>query len=255
MKDLFCYTAFALGSPEIQAVIVAGGRGERMRPWTDRMPKPMVPVAGKPLLEHQLDWLKRSGVKQAVMCLGYKAEVVKTHFGDGSRWGLALDYSVETAPRGTAGCVLDVWPKVQGDALIVYGDVFVDISLSDLLACHRRVAAAATLVLAETDHPHDSDLVRVQGDLITGFYRAKAGEPCAPTAAAPLAAAAIWIVTGKLMDLVPTDRPSDFGREIFPAALARGLRLGGLVTADLIADLGTPERLKAFEQHWGGPKS
>ena len=81
------------------AVIVAGGRGERMRPWTDRLPKSMVPVAGKPLLEHQLGWLKRSGVRQALMCLGYKAEVVKNHFGDGRRWGLELDYSVETAPR------------------------------------------------------------------------------------------------------------------------------------------------------------
>jgi NDP-sugar pyrophosphorylase family protein len=231
-------------------VIVAGGRGERMRPWTDLMPKPMIPVMGKPLVEHQLDWLKRSGVRQAVLCLGYKAEAVRTHFGDGGRWGMELDYHVESEPRGTAGCVRDAWPKVKGDALIVYGDIFLDISLRDLLACHRRAAAAATLVLAETDHPYDSDLVRVQGDLVTGFYRAKAGEPCEP-----LAAAAVWIVTGRLMDLVPADKPSDFGRDIFPTALARGLRLGAFVTADLIADLGTPERLAALIERRKGLKT
>ena len=227
----------------MQAVIVAGGRGERMRPWTDRIPKPMVPVAGKPILEHQLEWLRRSGIRDAIMCLGYKAEAVRSYFGDGDRWGLRLDYAVESAPRGTAGCVRDVWPRVAGDALIVYGDIILDISLSDLRACHQRAGAAATLVLAETDHPYDSDLVRVQGDLVAGFYRAKPGEACEP-----LAAAAVWIVTGQLMGLVPADRPSDFGRDIFPAALAQGLRLGGFVTADPIADLGTPERLAAFAE-------
>jgi NDP-sugar pyrophosphorylase family protein len=221
-----------------------------MRPWTDRMPKPMVPVAGKPILEHQLGWLKRAGVKQAVMCLGYKAEIVKAYFGDGSRWGLGLDYSVETEPRGTAGCVEDAWPKMQGEALIVYGDIYVDISLADLLACHKRTGAAATLVLAETDHPYDSDLVRVEGERVTGFYRAKPGEPCEP-----LAAAAVWVVTRKLMDLVPEDEPSDFGRDIFPAALRNGLTLGGFRTKDLIADLGTPERLMAFEKRRQGLKT
>jgi NDP-sugar pyrophosphorylase family protein len=233
----------------MQAVIVAGGRGERMRPWTDRMPKPMLPVMGKPLLEHQLGWLKRSGVQEVIMCLGYKSEVVKSHFGDGRRWGIRLDYAVEDAPRGTAGCVRDMWSKVQGDALIIYGDIYVGISLPDFLDCHQHAAAAATLVLAETDHPYDSDLVRLQGDLIAGFYRAKPGEPCEP-----LAAAAVWIVTGDLMGLVPTDKPSDFGRDIFPAALQRGLRLGGFKTKDVIADLGTPERLAAFEKSRQGPK-
>jgi NDP-sugar pyrophosphorylase family protein len=233
----------------MQAVIVAGGRGERMRPWTDHVPKPMIPVLGKPLLEHQLDWLKRCGVRRAIMCLGYKAEVVKDHFADGRAWGLALDYCVEAAPRGTAGCVRDVWPRVKGDALIIYGDIFVDISLSGLVACHQRNAAAATLALAQTDHPYDSDLVRTEDESVTGFYRPEAGEPCAP-----LAAAAVWIVTGRLMDLVPADRPSDFGRDVFPAALRKGLPLAGFVTEDTIADLGTPERLAAFEKRRPGSR-
>jgi NDP-sugar pyrophosphorylase family protein len=214
-----------------------------MRPWTDRMPKPMIPVAGKPLLEHQLDWLKRSGVDDITMCLGYKAEAVQAHFGDGDRRGLRLSYCVETAPRGTAGCVKDAWPKVKGDALVVYGDIFVDISLAELAACHERNKAAATLVLAETDHPYDSDLVRAEGERVSGFYRAEAGEPCEP-----LAAAAVWVVTGRLMELVPADQPSDFGRDIFPSALKKGLALAGFRTRDLIADLGTPERLAAFEK-------
>jgi NDP-sugar pyrophosphorylase family protein len=221
-----------------------------MRPWTDGMPKPMLPVGGKPLLEHQLLWLKRSGVERAVMCLGYKAEAVQGYFGDGARWGVALDYCVEASPRGTAGCVKDAWSRVPGDALVVYGDIFVDMSLAGLLACHERNKAAATLVLAETDHPYDSDLVRAEGERIAGFYRAKPGEPCEP-----LAAAAVWVVGGRLMELVPADRPSDFGRDIFPAALEQGLGLAGFRTAELIADLGTPERLAAFEKKRQGLKT
>jgi len=225
----------------MQAVIVAGGRGVRMRPWSDRIPKVMIPIAGKPLLEHQINWLGKSGIRHVVMCLGYKADCIAEHFGDGSRWGLRVDYHVEQSPRGTAGCVRDIWPLVTGDALVVYGDIYADFSLPELLACHRRSGGAATLVLADTDHPHDSDLVRMEGERITGFCRAAPGEACGT-----LACAAVWVVTGRLMSLVPRDRASDFGRDIFPLALARGERLTGFVTSELVADLGTPERMEAF---------
>ena len=101
------------------------------------------------------------------------------------------------------------------------------------------------MVLADTDHPQDSDLVRMQGERITGFYRARLGEPCGT-----LACAAAWVVTPRLMALVPGDKPSDFGCDIFPQALAQGLPLAGFKTTDLIADLGTPERLQAFIKRW-----
>jgi len=235
---------------QLQAVIVAGGRGERMRPWTDKVPKPMIPIEGKPLLEHQLEWLKRAGVREAIMCLGYKAEVVQAHFGDGARLGMRLDYHIETSPRGTAGCVKDVWPRLHGGALVLYGDLFIDISLPDLCACHERGRGAATLVLIETDHPHDSDLVRTEGERITSFYRAQPGKPCGN-----LAAAAAWVVGGGLMDLVPADRPSDFGRDIFPQALALGRKLVGFQTQGVVADLGTPQRLEAFLQGRGAGRA
>lgn len=226
----------------IEAVIVAGGRGERLRPATDALPKPMLAVEGRPLLEHQLEWLKASGLSQAHLCLGYKAEAVSSYFGDGSRFGLRLSYHVESSPRGTAGCVKDIAAGLKGDALIVYGDLFVAMALKPLLDFHRRHAAQATLVACHTDHPRDSDLMEVEEGRIRRFYRAEPGKPCGT-----LACAAVWVVRPALFDLIPDDRPSDFGRDVFPAALAQGRDLRAYVTGELLADLGTPERIEAFQ--------
>ena len=225
----------------IQAAIVAGGRGVRMRPATDDLPKPMLPVAGKPLLEHQLEWLRAQGVREVAMCLGYKAEAVSRHFGDGARWGLKLSYQVEATPRGTAGAVRDLVPRPAGDLLVVYGDLFVSLDCGPLLAFHGRHAAAATVVVRASDHPLDSDLVRMKGDAITHFYRARHGEPYENWACA-----ALFVVRPRLLDLVPADAPSDFGRDIFPKALAAGESLMAYRTEEEVADLGTPERLSAF---------
>lgn len=231
----------------VQAVIVAGGRGVRMRPATDYLPKPMLPVLGKPILEHLLEWLKRSGFDRATMCLGYLAEKIEAHFGDGSRWGLSLDYAVEKEPRGTAGCLRDLGPKLSGDALVVYGDLFIDVDCAKLLDFHRGHSGGATIVVRETDHPLDSDLVRVDGDRILGFYRAKAGEPYDN-----LACAALWVVRRSLLERVPSDRPTDFGKDIFPQAIKDGELLMAYRTTERVLDVGTPERAAAFERRWGG---
>lgn len=214
-----------------------------MRPATDAVPKPMLPLGGKPLLEHQLLWLKAAGFREAFLCLGYKAEAVRDHFGDGSALGVALRYQVEKTPRGTAGAVKDL--GLEEDLLVVYGDLYVDMDCGKLLDFHASHAGAATLVLRQTDHPYDSDLARVEGEKITGFYRAKPGEPTDR-----LGLAAVWVVRPGLMEFVPRDRPSDFGKDIFPKALAAGETLLGYRTEETVADLGTPERCEAFSKRW-----
>lgn len=219
----------------VDAAIVAGGRGLRMRPATDALPKPMLPVRGKPLLEHQLDWLRASGITRVRMCLGYKAEAVRSYFGDGSRWGVALTYHVEREPRGTAGCLKDA--GLTGTTLVVYGDLWVSMDAARLLAFHAEHGAEATLVLRRTDHPHDSDLAELDGWRVTRVGRGGAGD---------LGLAAVWVVEPRLLELAPADRPSDFGRDVFPAALAAGRTLAGYVTDEKVVDLGTPERLERF---------
>jgi NDP-sugar pyrophosphorylase family protein len=206
-----------------------------MRPATDALPKPMLPVRGKPLLEHQLSWLKASGLTQIQMCLGYKAEAVTGYFGDGSKWGVQLSYHVEKEPRGTAGCLKDA--GLTRTTLVVYGDLFVELDAGKLLDFHRKHGAEATLVLRRTDHPQDSDLARLEGWRVKEVARGGSGD---------LGLAAVWVVEPALMDLVSSHEPSDFGRDVFPAALKAGRVVAGYVTAEKIVDLGTPERLERF---------
>ena len=227
----------------IPIVIVAGGRGERMGAATAGLPKPMLPFAGKPILERLIETLVAAGWREIHLSLGYRADAVRAHFGDGARWGASLRYHVETNPRGTAGAVADLRSAVGDEMIVVYGDLYVDMDLRKFADFHAaRPQAAATLVLIETDHPFDSDLARLDGERLTGFYRARPGEPHEP-----IGLAALWAVRGPLLDLVPADRPSDFGREVFPEAIRRGLDLRGYRTGETLADLGTPERLARAE--------
>lgn len=213
---------------------------------TEALPKPMLPLAGKPILEHQLRLLASAGYREAHLCLGYRADAVRGYFGDGSRWGLALRYHVEESPRGTAGCVADL-RGLGEDLLVLYGDLFIAMDLGRFLAWHAaRPSAAASLVLIRSDHPLDSDLARLEGESLVGFYRAAPGEPHGD-----LALAAVWAVRGPLLELAPKDRPSDFGRDLFPEALRRGLDLRAYVTDETLADLGTPERLARAERGLG----
>lgn len=229
--------------PMIPVVILAGGRGERMGSATDSLPKAMLPFGGKPILERLIETIAAAGWREIHLCLGYRADAVRAHFGDGARWAVALRSHEETIPRGTAGAIADLRPFIGDEALVVYGDLHADMNLPRFAAFHAgRPDAAASLAVIETDHPFDSDLARLDGERLTGFYRVRPGE-----AHEPQALAAVWAVRGALLDLVPRDRPSDFGRDIFPEALRRGLDLRGYRTGETLTDLGTPERLALAE--------
>jgi NDP-sugar pyrophosphorylase family protein len=228
----------------MKVVIVAGGLGTRMRSLSKGIPKPMIKIFGKPILEHLIVWLKASGFNKISLCLGHKAEAVSRYFGNGETWRVNLEYYIETEPRGTAGCVLDACRGLNEDILVVYGDLFVSMNLKAFLDFHaQKPNSAASLVLFASDHPQDSDLVKLEKNQIKGFYRDL-------SAKAPhhLACAAVWALRKPVLDMIPSDRPSDFGRDIFPQALKRGLILSGYVTNETLADLGTPERFSAFEK-------
>lgn len=126
------------------ALILAGGKGERLRPLTDTLPKPMAPVAGKPILERQLEWLKEGGVKGVVFLAGYRWESIRSHFGDGSRFGVRAVYSVETSPLGRGGAIKQGYPlamESEGPVVVTNGDIITGQSLNDVVEYHRNSPA------------------------------------------------------------------------------------------------------------------
>jgi NDP-sugar pyrophosphorylase family protein len=135
---------------DLQAIILAGGKGERLRPLTDDRPKPMVPILGLPILEYQVRWLAAHGVRRVVFSCGYRHEVIRDHFGDGGRFGVEARYAVEEAPLGRGGGIKRAWAELApGDAPVVAtnGDVVTSFDLGAMLRAHRAAAAQASLLV------------------------------------------------------------------------------------------------------------
>ena len=144
------------------ALILAGGKGERLRPLTDTLPKPMAPVAGKPILERQLDWMKKGGVDSVVFLAGYRWEAIRDHFGDGSRYGVSATYSVENSPLGRGGAIKQGYPLAMdghGPVIVANGDIVTEQPLQDLVDFHsespaRRNGPAVTLLAVPMVSPY-----------------------------------------------------------------------------------------------------
>ena len=152
------------------AIILAGGKGERLRPLTGDRPKPMVPLAGRPIMEYQVDWLREGGVTDIVVACGYLHHVIEEYFGDGSRWGVRMSYSVEDEPRGRGGALKLAYQHVPPDEPFVIatnGDNVNTQPLAPVIRQHTRTGAVATLLLVQLRSPYG--IVQQQGKRIVGF--------------------------------------------------------------------------------------
>jgi histidinol-phosphate phosphatase family protein len=224
-----------------QAVILAGGLGTRLRERLGDLPKPMIPFAGKPLLEHQVELCVRHGLRDIVIFACHRADLIQAHFGDGRRWGANISHVVEREPLGTAGAVLAGFEKLADEFAVLYGDTMVNVDLTRLAQAHERSGAGATLLLHPNNHPLDSDLVETDRDgLVTAFHNR-------PHPAGRwfqnLVNAGLYVVhKSALAPWAASPVKMDFGRDIFPAMLRRGARLLGYNSPEYIKDIGTPER-------------
>lgn len=150
-------------------VIMAGGRGTRLRPYTEDCPKPLLPVGGKPMLEHILERAKAEGFRHFVIAINYLGEMIEQHFGDGARWQVQIDYLRERSPLGTAGAITLLDPRPQAPFVVSNGDVLTDIHYSELLEFHCRHGAAATMAVRQHEWQHPFGVVRTEGIEIVGF--------------------------------------------------------------------------------------
>jgi D,D-heptose 1,7-bisphosphate phosphatase len=224
-----------------QAVILAGGRGARLGEFTDDMPKPMIPVGEKPVLQHQVELLVGYGIRDIIILVNYLKESIISFFKNGINFGARISYFEEPYPLGTVGGIKEIEEQLAGDFLVFYGDVMVDMDLSRMISLHRGKNSLCTLVLHPNDHPYDSDLVEINAENRIVALHPKPHDPAMYYS--NLVNAGIYILSPKILQFLEKGKKSDFGRDVFPH-IYKDVPMYGYVTTEYIKDMGTPERLE-----------
>lgn len=223
----------------MKAIILAGGEGKRLKPVTGQLPKPMIPIVGKPVLERIIELLRQHGITEICATLRYNPRPITDYFGDGSRFGVHLTYSYEEQALGTAGGVKkcrDFWQ--DEDFLVISGDAACDFDLTAFMQSHRSEHPAVSIAL----YPHPEPLqyglaLSDRSGRIIHFTEKPSWEQVVTN----LVNTGIYILTPHAMDYVPEDSPYDFGKELFPALLAYGEEIYGVVMDGYWCDIGTPK--------------
>ena len=222
----------------MKAVIMAGGMGSRLKAITGDRPKPMVPLLGRPLMEHILELLRSQGFDQVCAAVRYRAGDIMAHFGDGSRFGVEMQYRVEEEPLGTAGAVKNCRDFYGGeDFLVISGDAACDFRLSRLMEEHKRRRAAVTLALCRHSEPLSYGLAVTDGE---GRIRSFVEKPDWSRVVTDLVNTGIYVISPRIMELVPEGREFDFAKDLFPLLLSRGELLLGLPMEGYWCDVGSP---------------
>lgn len=231
-----CATAPAAPLAGVQAVVLVGGLGTRMRPLTLSAPKPMLPTAGVPLLCHLLGRIRAAGVTHVVLGTSYRAEVFESYFGDGSALGLKLDYIVEDKPLGTGGGIRHVASALtEPDVLVFNGDVLSGLDPAEVVQTHRRAGADVTLHLVRVPDPRSFGCVPITpGGRVLGFLEKTENPPT------DLINAGCYVFRREVIDSIPSGRAVSVERETFPGLLASGAHLQAHVDNSYWLDLGTP---------------
>ena len=227
------------------AVIMAGGKGSRLRSITnDEIPKPMVPVDGKPLLEYQVEKLKSYGIKKIVMIVGHLGEKIVDHFKDGKDFGVEIDYIFEKEPLGTAGAFYYLKDKIDAkDFMLVFGDIFFDMDFDRMEDFHFKNSALTTLLAHPNGHPYDSDLIQTDdtGRVIGFDSKHNVRDYWYDN----MVNAGMYIINKRLLDLVKEPVKTDFEKDILANQVKLGASIYAYHTPEYVKDVGTVDRINA----------
>jgi len=233
----------------MRALVLAAGEGTRLRPLTLDRPKPMLPVAGRPVLEHIVRWLRSHGITQIAINLHHKPQAITDYFGDGRHFGVQIIYSFEESLLGTAGAARRLKDFLQGTFLVVYGDVLTNLNLTTLLDFHRHKQGAVTMALYRVENPSACGLVGLDGNSrIIRFVE----KPPPEEVFTDMANAGVLVVESGVLAHVPPDTFYDFGHNLLPDLLAKGVPLYGypIPETTYLIDIGTPESYRRAQQEW-----
>jgi mannose-1-phosphate guanylyltransferase/phosphomannomutase len=225
----------------MKAVVMAGGEGTRLRPLTSNQPKPMVPIVGKPCMEHILELLRKHGLEDVIVTVAFMPQAIRSYFGNGDTLGMNIEYSVEESPLGTAGSVRLASDRLDETFLVISGDALCDVDLSELIRSHRERQAAVTIGLKSVENPLEFGIVVTDEE---GRIERFLEKPSWSQVFSDTINTGIYVLEPEVLRHVPTDRPYDFSKELFPLLLEMGRPLYGHVFDDYWQDIGNLDQFR-----------
>ena len=226
------------------AFILVGGKGTRLRPITDKTPKPMIEVKGKPILEYVIELLGKYEIKNTVMALGYKGEQIKEYFGDGEKYGTNIEYVTEKEPLGTGGPLRLAKKLLVEEFLMFNGDNLTNINLNDMYSFHKKNNAYATIALCSVKEPENFGVIEMEGNQIKKFVE----KPSNPKS--NLINSGAYILKPEVIDMIPKGF-SLIEKDVFPKLSEQG-KLYGYVYNGQWFPTDTMERYEKAEAEWKG---
>ncbi|MFA5021491.1 MAG: NDP-sugar synthase [Patescibacteria group bacterium] len=234
----------------MQAIILAGGEGTRLRPLTYEIPKALIPLQGRTLTEQVFDIYKEVGVKDIILSVSYLADKMIAYFGNGSKFGFAIQYLREDKPRGTAGPLLMLKEQskpLDQDFFMCNGDNLFSLDLNKMVEFHRNNKAVATIALVKAPDPTQVGVVKMQGDLILDFVE----KPSRQQAPSDYANSGYYVFSPKIFDYLPQKDFVMLEKDVFPV-LAKAGKLFGFKAEGQWFDTGTPQRYDQVQKEWRG---
>jgi len=236
----------AAGGP-LKAMVLAAGRGERLRPLTDTVPKPMVVVGGRPLIDYALDCVANAGIRQVVVNLHHLGDLIRDHVGDGSRFGLAVDYSVEEVLQDTGGGIRDARPFLDGSTFVTLNaDTIVDVDLRGLAEAHARSGALATMLLRKDQRMASFGLIETEADGRVGRFLGQPRPGCREPLE-PYMYTGVQVLEPRVFDYLRTEGPFSITKISYPAMLAAGEPVVGCPFDGAWITVGTPAEMAEAE--------
>lgn len=230
----------------MQALILAGGKGTRLRPLTVYTPKPIVPICNRPFLLYQIDTLRRAGIKNITLSLSYQPHKIEHQLGDGSQFGVRLSYTTEPQPMGTAGAYKFAEDLIREPTVVFNGDILTDLDLEAVIREHEERKAAATIVLAPVENPSAYGLVETEDD---GRVRRFLEKPKLDEISVNTINAGTYVLDPKVLDMIPAGESYSFEYQLFPDLLSRGESFYAHIPSDTYwIDIGTPARYLLVHQ-------
>jgi mannose-1-phosphate guanylyltransferase/phosphomannomutase len=225
----------------VKAVVMAGGEGTRLRPLTSNQPKPMVPIVGKPCMEHILELLRLHGFEDVLITVAFMPQAIRSYFGSGESLGMNIEYSVEESPLGTAGSVRLASGRLDDTCLVISGDALCDFDLSQITEFHREKGAAVTIGLKAVENPLEFGIVVTDED---GRIERFLEKPSWGQVFSDTINTGIYVIEPEVLRHVPANVPFDFSKDLFPLLLEMGRPLYGFVCDGYWQDIGNLDQYR-----------